>query len=336
MILERVALCPINYILNTVPAGSTVADTYRQAASILNVVEFSITSPMRYHFSPKSMLKTAGLCPQATGQPRPQPPVTSPGMSSLFGQTMLRLREPLRIPKDGAIQWDLSAMSPWVLPGSDTPFSQSLTPLSAWMLYQEVGGLFSGSARSFNAQLPVMAQTAFPNFDQSMEECWPYPPDYFGTIAFGDASASNMFWDPRAAFSARNFEQQNATRAGSTTITQLRTMIDQRAYDDDLAGAINTNTWEQVQSTPVSTRIGTRITTRNCGSQTWWWRPGAPLALVFDAITPAAVYEFDRPITLGPGDTLEVQMQVPGQGPASERPFYHVGISFNGFSAIEG
>ena len=86
--------------------------------------------------------------------------------------------------------------------------------------------------------------------------------------------------------------------------------------------------------------LGTRIRTTNGGSKEWWWREGAPLCLVFDTVTPATVYKMPYPITLGPGDTLDVELVVPplpagAVGGTALQHQVNTGISFNGWAAIE-
>ena len=56
-------------------------------------------------------------------------------------------------------------------------------------------------------------------------------------------------------------------------------------------------------------------------------------------MTPAQVYKFPTPITLGPGDNLEVELQTPEAvtiGGNLIEPLYQVGIGMCGYAAIEG
>jgi hypothetical protein len=87
-----------------------------------------------------------------------------------------------------------------------------------------------------------------------------------------------------------------------------------------------------------------RARTTNGGTNQWWWRPGAPLALVCPTITPAQVYEFEQPIVLGPGEQLEVELWAPlapslvllGSGGAQTvQPNYTIGLSMTGYTTIE-
>jgi hypothetical protein len=113
--------------------------------------------------------------------------------------------------------------------------------------------------------------------------------------------------------------------------TDLRCFIDQRLYDQRLCAQFGAAS----RPSPLALRTGTRIRTTGTGSQNYWWRPGAPLALVFDHITPALVMRLSDPITLPPQDQLDVEMEFPGV-PGSADTNFHVGVSFNGFATIEG
>ena len=57
-------------------------------------------------------------------------------------------------------------------------------------------------------------------------------------------------------------------------------------------------------------------------------------------ITPASVIKLARPITVAPGDQLEVELRIPPQLPDSTNVLaeatYSVGIGFNGHAVIAG
>ena len=117
----------------------------------------------------------------------------------------------------------------------------------------------------------------------------------------------------------------------------MTSTIDQIAFDEELAPAFPASV-----IAPVSTRIGSRVRLVGGPVNDYWWRPGAPMALTFDTTTPAAVYWLDEPITLMPGDALDVIAEVRTDSFASEdinaayAAMYQFGISFNGFTAING
>jgi len=302
--LRRLALCAVNYLV--------MDDTI----NFFQHAELAISVPQRYHLNTKRFLPVAGLTARPTWQPSTP---FAPLSSNLWGQSMLNFDNPLYIAKNASIEWSLSAITP-----AAGMFEAMPEGVPAKMLYQEEGGLWPGSVRSHEVTLPPIGSVPIAGFQFDPLEKWPYPP--FGAVAA--TAGANTFWDPRAYFSGNRFLQQEHTRDGSTKLTDMRVAIDQRAYDDLAVFA-------GVQPSPLHFRTGTRVRMGNGGTKAWWWRPGAPLALVFDRITPACVYELKEPVTLGPGEQLDIEMQFPsitGQDPAE----YHVGVSFNGFAVIEG
>jgi hypothetical protein len=77
---------------------------------------------------------------------------------------------------------------------------------------------------------------------------------------------------------------------------------------------------------------------RNGGTGAYWWREGAPLALVCPTITPAQVYDLPEPITLGPGERLDVEVSSPGPTPMGEESIdsiYQIGVGLCGYASIE-
>ena len=83
--------------------------------------------------------------------------------------------------------------------------------------------------------------------------------------------------------------------------------------------------------------------TSGCGSQESWWRDGAPLSLVSPTRTPALVGRLPVPITLQPGDGIDLELvfptgteEYPWAGPLEfNNPRVQMGVSFCGFAAIE-
>jgi hypothetical protein len=118
--------------------------------------------------------------------------------------------------------------------------------------------------------------------------------------------------------------------------------IDQIDYDDvvidtNLIAALGAPAGQPVA--PLSLRTAIRARMKNGGTGNYWWRPGAPLALVCPSITPAQVYKLPVPITLVPGDNLEIELETPGPitiGETEINPLYQVGVALCGFAAIEG
>lgn len=336
--IRRMALMAVNYVLADDPV--TVSPTVLEATSqIVQKTRVSVGVPQRYHLNTKrSILDVVGA--QPTGQPPTLPVDLGSGdfftPSSLYGVSMLKLDQPMIIPRTGTFEWGLSAHTPWhgVNKGVD---EDALT--RAWLLYQETGGLFGGSARARPVELAAFTGNNVPTI-----EGWPYGPDDFGVgIPAAPALASANWWPPQSFFPAaggapdangqRNtsFGAQESTRAGSTEITDLRCFIDQLDYDE---GMDNDGGFVDLRPSQLAMRTGCRIRSVNSGSKTWWWRPGAPLGLVFDYLTPANVYHLPEEITLGPGEQLDVEMVFP---PHIDDPTnFQIGIAFNGYAAIQG
>ncbi len=330
--LNRIALAGINYFFGSaISAQGSIADC---TAAIINRTKIRISSPQQFYWNSRAMLLDAAHAPLPTAQP---PQGLTPGdagevtnylPSSLWGQCMLKFDNPLILPQRGSCEWWLSAHTPF--PAMTDTGAVENAAVRAWMLYQEKGGMFAGSARF--AEVPLLPFTGN-DTQRDPQERWPYPPDDYGAgVPSGIASTSN-WWPGESSFPSggpRSFTKQESTRQGSTELTDMRVFIDQRLYDQRLYDNLNN------RPSPLSLRTGTRIRTVNTGSNTWWWRPGAPLALVFDHITPALVMKLAEPITLAPQDQLDVEMEFPAAIPDQVDNSYHVGISFNGFATIEG
>jgi hypothetical protein len=150
-----------------------------------------------------------------------------------------------------------------------------------------------------------------------------HDPWYSGLVTTGGVQVK-----ANAQLTGGGFKAQQPNRSGSARFTGMRVMLDQLYWDGGFADPV----------APLATRVGTRV--RNIsGSGEWWWRPGAPIALVMDTITPALVYKLPSAITLGPGDTLDVEMRFPAvllEQMEGDDISFQIGISFNGYAAIEG
>ncbi len=342
--IRRMVLSGINYTLaDTVDTGGAWAADVgaNESAAVINRMRIELSVPQRYHLNSKRRPLVASLAPRPRFGPEPGSTYATPP-SSLWGQCYLNFDKPLILPRTATIEWNLSAYTPFA---SDDGDSDQGVPVQATMLWQEEGGLNPGSARSRRVQLqPYTGDLSQPDpLDK-----WPYPADGYGSgiPGAGAGVASTDWWGGLSRFPAAggentpapvqpatnqgSFASQESTRAGSTRLLGMRTHIDQIAYDDAYIVQNSGN-----QPSPLSTRIGTQVHTVNGGSNTEWWRPGAPLCLVLDTHTPASVFELAVPITLGPGEQLEVQIEVPANHPTFQTT-YHLGVAFNGFAAIEG
>jgi hypothetical protein len=332
--INRIVTAGINYTFVNPPGPNPV---FLNGSAAVNKVRVRVTAPQRYHYSTRRSFELDAVGPLPRWTPAPKStniivegsPVTFKP-SSLWGECALKFDNPLYIPRTAALEWDISAYTPWAS-GGGTPVPQPLNSVPVChQLYEEPGGLFVGDARTRSFRMRAYNQPT-----SVQQEGWPFLRDMFQPVVAAQPLETPDWWHPDGRFNVRLFDQQEATRAGSTSITAMRTMIDQTLYDafivqEGLASSVP-------RACPLSMRVGTRVRLANAGSNTWWWRPGAPLCLVFDQITPASVYQLHEPITIGPGDTLDVQMEFPPSSPAGLfTPQFQFGISFNGFAAIEG
>jgi hypothetical protein len=335
--LKRIALCAVNYLLQGTPTDVSGVG-YNETSAVLNRARLKISSPQQFHWNDRKFIDCASMAPKPTAQPPNDLIAGDAGEvatylpSSMWGQSMLRLDNPLIVPKQGSLEWDLSAHTPFPGVGVSGVAEDALA--TAWMLYQQQGGLWPGSARQCLRNLfPFTGNIT----EFNPEERWPYPPDGYGVGTPVVIPTSDSWWPPLSRFPSgsssnpNSFIGQNDARDGSSMITDLRVAIDQRLYDQRLVAQFGAS----ARPSPLALRTGTRIRTIGTGSQTYWWRPGAPLALVFDAITPALVMDLPEPITLPPDGQLSVELEMDAV-PTDETPVYHIGVSFNGFATIEG
>jgi len=150
------------------------------------------------------------------------------------------------------------------------------------------------------------------------------------------AAPTTALWPPQHTINPRTWKAQSPAAQGSAEFTGMSVMIDQIDYDDSNIAAATTPS----PFAMLATRIGCRMRLTDGGTKAWFWRPGAPLVLVFPDITPALVCKLDKPITLGPGEQLEVELTTPAvtlnPSNVAMPTTYQFGIALNGYAAIEG
>lgn len=326
--LTRVALCPINYpleIANLPEFGQSIG-----GSAIQYMAELRLSLPFRKNMSRYS-IKLSNYTPMPTSQP--SGPL--PAQSSLWGASYLRFDKPMLLPRMGSIEMGLMQLKHIRVDG-EVIFDRG--NIAAHAYYHEKGGLFSGSTRIKGLVIPTDGSPNLPIPDPY--SCIPYPiPPNYSAVTYGGAVMYPL-WPGSAAMTSREFEQQEATRSGSTEIYGMGVFIDQITYDDEAIDDIDEGAGASTYKiSQLSTRTGIRVRAKHSPSGDWWWRPGAPLALVLDTITPALVYELPEPITLEPGDALDAALVLPGStytDGVSGPDGYQIGIAFNGYTAVEG
>lgn len=335
--LERLVIAPVNYIVRRC---YTIADFgHYLSAMILNRVRVSIATPFQQHYSGSQRFIPANVAPL----PRYTPPVrstplTPPQPSSMFGICVSEFDKILEVPRDGQIEFKLVAVPP----------SGLGAPLNTTLVQAFVGFQDASSVRGNGWTYPTTQTTVGYPGGYQLEEGYPYPYDPWGAVVgvpaqppgAGEGSIIDIATWRSLEISGSSFSAQSTAKSsssggeagGTSKLTSMAVMINQIGYD---ATANAQYAGDPVE--PLSSRAGTSV--RNItGSDEYWWRPGAPMSLVCDKITPALVYALPKPIILDPGDTLDIIMDFPA-GPTVEEPDnpipIQIGVSLNGYATIE-
>lgn len=357
IVLTQLLFSPVNYIYREGGAGpgTTLQDYQVDGGSVLNVASILINAPQRQNYSRRVIPLTSfpaqpRWLPTMRGVYRGQVGNENDYPSSIWGVTRWDFDHPMIMSRLSTMELGLSGFNNsmnvvdplnlrevrFAVAVNEGPPAGSSAP----------GTLnnFPGNARvqpptplRYNAgfsPLRTSGQGGLGNPLASQQQqvfTKAFPPQ-----TYGSPFETNQQWPPDQQLSARDYDRQNPNASGSSPVTGFAVHIDQLDYDD-----VTVNQFGQLQpNTPISPlamRVAARARTRNGGTGEWWWRPGAPLALVCPTITPALVYKFPQPITLAPGDTLDVELQTERANVvAGVEQQYNVGLSFCGFAAIEG
>jgi len=352
----RFAISSVNQIFDWYPPG--VANTVRRPYTfpdLLNRTTQQIRVPFRQNYT-RTQATTGTFRPRPTSEPETYNFVNPPnfaqgtlaprlGFGGKFQQSRLNFCHPLYLPQFGSIEVGLSSIGDFDFGGAANvlgdgavagPNDRDPLGLHASIAWFQEGGLFAGSARTKTTPVPLISTT--PQLVYTTNEGWPYllpVADLGGVRQPAAASAEQSFWPPEATFNATEFDRQEATRSGSTKLLGLSVAFDALTYFERIGEATSN---QSGGIAPLAQRVGCQVRTTNGGSGDYWWRPGAPLSVVLDNITPAAVYDLDAPITLSPGDSLILDELVDAVVPAVGEfvDIKSLCISFNGFAAIEG
>jgi hypothetical protein len=325
--LTKALIAPINYTFSRFSNGDPLSAANFRNCGVAAVENprVVISAPQRQYY-----LRNPGHSQVTT--PRPSDTPNNPGSafgtpdyaSSLWGLTRWKFDKPMVIPRLGDLEFDLSSYT--VPPGVAAP------PIAAAQIhFEEHGGnLFGGNARQSERFLLNM-------YNNVAGGTPPFPPDGFGPA--GPAYTQLATWPATQRFSAKRYAAENPSSDGSIPVTAFSVMIDQQAHDDTIEGSLLAPLPGSVLS-PLSLRVAARARMRNGGTGSWWWRQGAPLALVCPSVTPAQVYDLPEPITLGPGDRLDLEVTAPGPVTIAgeEQPInsvYQIGVSLCGYASIE-
>lgn len=325
--LNRLAVAPINYAFRTANGSDP-----GQSMAVISSMKIVISSPQRQSFS-RIALPLSGYTPEPVWSPgRRYVSAAGDNASSIFGTSVLKPDYAVRLPPRGAIQLDLGG---WTRPDLSSPAYASIEDVDYTAIFRDTGGTNGGSGLvRTNQSLDASDNSAFlesPNVVQSGASESDVTPDYPPS-----PTGLTQPWPGGGQFSAQEFSKQSAARSGSSNIDTIAVTLDQIAQDNAIAlGALS-----GIGVTPLALRVPSRVRTVSGGTGEFWWRQGAPLGLVFDTITPAVVYRLPVPITLAPGDLLNVELLKDPATPEGGSPPGTIpsvlGVSFNGYAVIDG
>lgn len=318
--ITEFALAPINYL-----AAANLAGTGRASGqAVFNAAEAVLAVRQRQNYS-RFPIRLPGY--SAT-------PSQEPGMayyfpqsnnlknaSGLLGISHKRFDRSLVLPQYGSVEIQLSTYS------GASPALASVAPPKFSVAWFEAGGLLEGSSR-------ILTQR--PLRDAASPESALYGQVIPFNGEFPSLLATNATFPPEHLFTTKAFRAQSPTVQGAQRFTGVTVQIDQFDYDAIFSGggAPSVN----APMTPLSLRTGCRIRTTSGGTKMDWWRLGAPIGLVLNTISAALTYRLPRPITLEPGDQMEVELTVPPNtaGVEQQPDTYSIGVALNGYAVIQG
>ncbi len=329
---------------------------FHNMGGAINDVRARISVPFRQHYN-REMPVVSSVSPRAVGQPPVQRTAGFENDSSLWGMSVLNFDRPLYIGRQTGIEWGLSsftAMQVGLATGHAAPAipANAAVVMPATMSWLEEGGFFAGSARSRKVNIRadssvgrfVAALGRAPATDEEIRQLiergqplpLPFgtatPPAYAGTTDF-------PFWDPVSSYPGNDFKRHSATRGGAVKINGMTLALDQIDVDDFTTKTFGAGPLTETKMAQFSSSIGMRTRINGGVDSTWWARQGIPVNLFMDTVTSAAVYDLDVPLTLMPGDSVNLTVEVPGEALAGvdiTAGRYSVGVALNGFTAIEG
>jgi len=337
MTLTKLLVSGINYAYRSFNpvAGNVAANQIHNAASAMNHIKVFISAPYSRHFT-KRVFTLASQAALPTGSPGMMYSRT-PYASDLWGVSRWRFDRPYRLPRKATIQLDLSG---WNCSGINGGVGIFNDIFSSVLIEEATTGRFYGDMRIRDRSRldGLRTQSNGSTFYPSVTDI--FPPDNLGNINTGNAVPGT--WPASGVFLPRVFNKQETSRGQEwSSFTGFAVLLDQIDFDEGIQA--QAAPWSGNQLSPMALKVGVRARTTNGGTNQWWWRDGAPLALVCPTQTPALVFNFDQPIVLGPGDELEVELEAPiGQsvvvagsgGPQLIRPFYNIGVSMTGYATV--
>ena len=321
--LRYLLAAPVGYLLAQFDPGAAptgAADYRNDGQSAMADARIRISAPQSTHYT-KSPLELSSLATEPRWEPAPGRDAGVGGAdtkaATLFGAHRWQFDHPINLPRTGAIEYELGSLRVPTLAADITD-----PAAFAEVGFDEVGGVTPGNLRSSGVVGLPLADTA---------GGYPWSGAGFPGVVKGPAL---RLWDSQRAMTPRAWKRKRVTAEGGSGVEGVTVHVDQVDWDTSVVdGVVNTYAAATAIPSPLGYNLPTRARTVDGGTKAWWWKPGAPLALVCPTMTPAFVYTLPQPITLAPGDKLDVELFVPG-APAFAQVI-QVGVSLCGEAAVE-
>jgi hypothetical protein len=307
----------------------TSSNTFRNARGpVLERARLSLAASGRYYLDQDFHALQAYGVEQPTGEPErlATGAGTQAASTRLFNVFRWAFDEHLFLPRGGTAELLLGTYG---MPALAALLTGVDPDVRATIAFEEARAGFWPSATRIRAPQPLLTA-----------EGAVYPVPAYGNEANGTylwPGANNAVASPQAQVSATEFLRQAIGGQGSpSSVRGFAVALDQITHDDESYNPLALTSASKLAS--IGERLSVRGRNVNGGSQADWWRPNAPLSLVSPSMTTALVYKLHEPIMLAPGDSLDVQIQLPEpvvSGEVTLTTDYQVGVSFCGSAAIQ-
>lgn len=313
--ITEISLAPINYLA---AADIPIASGRLSGQAVFNAAEMVLAVRQRQNYS-RFPVRLPGYSATPSQEPSTRfldpTSTTLANASGLLGVSHKRFDRPFVLPQYGAVEIQLSTYD-----GAFPLAPRDPEPPLFSVAWFEAGGLLEGSSRILTRRpLRDALTVASAPYGAAIPSIVPKVPSPLAT---------NATFPPEHLFTTKEFRAQSPTVQGAQRFTGVTVQIDQINYDFY---------WNfNAPVTPLALRTGCRIRTTDGGTKMDWWRPGAPIGLVLNTVSPAMTYRLPRPLTMEPGDQFEVELTVPPTTRVEPSDTYSIGVALNGYAVIEG
>jgi len=332
--LTHMLIAPVGYLLveydgqNDPPTDAT--GDVGACCAVLQRASLMISVPHRQHYSLLPLQIGGGWGLQPTGDVIMRDHPTIPWTTGLHNVCRWDFEKKLLLPRNAACMFQLGQFLNQ--PNDVVP----VPTMNAYLAFHEGGGGHDGSqAFAWNQRARIQNLTLEGQPDPTSQ--FPFQPaDGLGSIQVGNPPA--FLWPSDSQMSFTQYKQQESARSGHNEVGGFAVAIDQIAYELAVQSSAITNVPDSWIAS-LALRIPCRARA-DWGSQEWWWREGMPLALACPTLGPAFVHRLPEPFELHPGDTIDVEMEVPG-GRTTDNDddvfsIWQTGVSFLGYAAVRG